>query len=565
MKHLYKTRLKGSSSGKSFVFPQWLLFFLLVFTIGISPQSNGQTPKTATFAPLGYMTYIRHIDTYTNNSTDNLVGNQLLSVSDYRFLRKAMNYSVGTIPANATITGCSLSFNSGAECGNFDGTLVFTKIRYDFLTIYDAKTVYDLILAGTEIVRLPISSTTTYTAQFNPLIQEIQNTVMAGNPYYLGLGVYNQDEFSWGGTSFSSPSLKINYTIPTPPPPASLTVSAVTSVGCTLSWTASPGNVTGYKVYVNGALMYTTSSTSQLITGYCPSTLLNMYVVAYNPYGNSDPTGTVKCTTLTSTLSGPTLICSTATYTLTNLPASGSVIWSTTPNITMVSPQGSNPCVFQKYSNGNGSITATLACNIVRSIQVHTGPYSSSDYQITGPSSASCRQYVNYTITPLPDATTINWVWPSGWTYSSGQNSNYLSLRTGTTGGAVMVGVNNACGQSGSYASKYTSVSGSCGYSLVVSPNPATNVISVTIPDETVASSDVLSSEMDIPTTIITTIDKPVAYQITVMDNMGVAYLKTTKYSKSFTLPVQNLRNGNYQIIITDGINKFTSQLVVSH
>lgn len=248
-------------------------------------------------------------------------------------------------------------------------------------------------------------------------------------------------------------------------------------------------------------------------------------------------------------ISGSTLLCNTDIYTLDNVDAGSSINWHSN-FATVILGQGTNQCTFQKSSNGNGTIDATVTSgcgSYTVSLSIHAGPYSSSDYPITGPSSAPCRSYVYYSIPSLQGVTSINWTWPSSWTYSLGQNTTNLALRTGTSGGMIMVGVNNQCGQSGSYASKYTSVYGSC-LSMSVSPNPASEYINVVIQD-TARVQDMAS----------------INYRVTILDNNGVICTNTVKNSMSFTLPIQNLRNGNYLINVSDGKSLLTCPLIVSH
>jgi hypothetical protein len=224
--------------------------------------------------------------------------------------------------------------------------------------------------------------------------------------------------------------------------------------------------------------------------------------------------------------------------------------------------ENSNPCSFQKVSNGNGYITATISANCENyslSIPVHSGPYSSSDYLITGPSSASCNSYVYYNIPSLTGVTSINWTWPVGWTYVSGQNTAYLALRAKTSGGMVAVGVNNTCGQSGSYATKYTNVYG-C-YSLSIYPNPGSDEVAVTILEHQSEVADSTGSILN-----STNLNyKPLSYNFIITDNMGVVYSTFNKKSKSFTLSVQNLKDGNYILVGTDGVFTFSSPLIVMH
>ncbi len=271
-------------------------------------------------------------------------------------------------------------------------------------------------------------------------------------------------------------------------------------------------------------------------------------------------------------INGPPLVCTNGLYTLMNaLKLNNSypqVTWSVNPS-NFVSPSSGSGGInanISKSGVGNSTITFNPGCGLTTVSQpIHTGPYGSSDYPITGPSSASCKQWVYYSIPNLSGVTSINWTWPTGWTYESGQNTAYLSLKTGVSSGSVMVGVNNTCGQSGSYAIKFTSVTGYCGNSLYVSPNPASNIINVTITNEEVSTVDSTGIISSIPISSISTNENTIAFKVTIMDNMGVVYYSVTEYSKSFTLPIQNLRNGNYIITVNDGVNIYTSPLVVMH
>lgn len=172
------------------------------------------------------------------------------------------------------------------------------------------------------------------------------------------------------------------------------------------------------------------------------------------------------------------------------------------------------------------------------SFSFHTGPYSSSDYPITGPSSASCNSYVYYSIPTLSGVTSINWVWPSGWAYVSGQNSTNLDLRTNSDGGVVSVGVNNTCGQSGSYATKYTSVSGFCGSSsssLSVYPNPASNELTISFVDTT-ATNTMTNFNQEFES----------SYEVKIFNQYQELIFITQTINKKITISTAHLPNGTY-------------------
>ncbi len=157
----------------------------------------------------------------------------------------------------------------------------------------------------------------------------------------------------------------------------------------------------------------------------------------------------------------------------------------------------------------------------------------------------------------LTGVTSINWTWPTGWTYDSGQNTRYLALRSGTSSGAVGGRVNNECGQGGSYAFKYTTVYGYCGYSLIISPNPASDIINILIkeppPEEDTIPKLTLSSNNNIEN-----------YNIIITDKSGVVYLSFKTSTILFSVPIQNLKRGNYIVTASKGNIQFSTQLIVN-
>jgi len=190
-----------------------------------------------------------------------------------------------------------------------------------------------------------------------------------------------------------------------------------------------------------------------------------------------------------SSITGPTIVCSTnTTFTLSNVPAGSTISWSKSSNISYVSGQGTTSYVVTSNGNGSGYITATVtgSCGSlpVPQYNVWVGGYSSSDYPVSGPGSACHNQNVYYNTVTLPNATNYTWSWPTDWTYQSGQGTPYLSLNTGPTsyGGAVTVRVANNCDAGGSPAVQYTSVSSCGGYAaLSVYPNPTSDEINVSL------------------------------------------------------------------------------------
>ncbi len=89
-----------------------------------------------------------------------------------------------------------------------------------------------------------------------------------------------------------------------PTAPGSLAASNVTTSSASLSWSASSDNVgvTGYDVFVNGALNGSTASTSYSVTGLASSTTYALSVKAKDAAGNLSSASAVNVTTLANTV-----------------------------------------------------------------------------------------------------------------------------------------------------------------------------------------------------------------------------------------------------------------------
>jgi len=271
-----------------------------------------------------------------------------------------------------------------------------------------------------------------------------------------------------------------------------------------------------------------------------------------------DACGTGAVTTNTARspyISGSSAVCpSGTTFTVNYVPPGGTVRWACSTNISFDNQPGDSK-VFTANGTNSGWIVARIVttCNDTITLPtqvVWVGLYSSSNYPITGPSSAPCRQYVYYSIPTLVGVTSINWVWPSGWTYISGQGTTNLALQTGTTGSGGIVGAQatNACG-TGSYATKYTSVTGICGYRLDVSPNPATGEATIELVSD---SEEGLAGAVE--------------WELDIYDSMQSLKEKKTDIKTAQTMiNTSSWKDGVYIVRAKIGDEVITEKLVVKH
>src|SRR5439155_15741022 len=82
-----------------------------------------------------------------------------------------------------------------------------------------------------------------------------------------------------------------------PGTPGTPTVGTVTNTSIALSWTASTGTVTGYRVYEDTTVRATASGTSATVSGLTACTSHTFRVAAFNAAGESPKSGVASATT----------------------------------------------------------------------------------------------------------------------------------------------------------------------------------------------------------------------------------------------------------------------------
>ena len=279
MKTISKKQILREKPKLSLGFTNWTMLINIIFSFFIMSNSWGQTVKIVSFPAYANFTYSLRSNGVYSNGIETKIGYQLISGNDYYKYRKGLSFNLGSIESYATINSLQLNFDSGVECGSTDGRLVFTRLTWDFPTIFNNETVYNLIRSGTVLDSINIDTPINYNVAVAALIQDIQSAIQTPYPW-VGVGIFNRLENSGGGTSFSNIHLVVNYSIPNPPPPTNLALNSITSSSMELSWTASPGNVTGYRVYKDGNL-YTTISSSQYQLLGCAQVLNTIFMLSH--------------------------------------------------------------------------------------------------------------------------------------------------------------------------------------------------------------------------------------------------------------------------------------------
>ncbi|TCO49758.1 chitinase [Actinocrispum wychmicini] len=113
---------------------------------------------------------------------------------------------------------------------------------------------------------------------------------------WYGAGTYNADDVVLDGPGGNTPG--------TPATPGNPTVGTVTDTSVALSWGASAGTVTGYRVYEGSTVRATVTGTSTTITGLTACSGHSYAVAAFNTAGESVHTAEVSAFTTGCTNTG---------------------------------------------------------------------------------------------------------------------------------------------------------------------------------------------------------------------------------------------------------------------
>lgn len=155
----------------------------------------------------------------------------------------------------------------------------------------------------------------------------------------------------------------------------------------------------------------------------------------------------------------------------------------------------------------------------------------------------------------------------SGLTYTQNPalSAGYRYTQGGfsSTGAAVMtIHASNACGTTSEYQALNVSSGGEYEYALY--PNPASGQVTVNISNKDSQGTAQNAAKLTTAATG-TSSGSPVTYTVRVIDVSGVVYYTSRKTGNSFTIPVNNLKTGNYIVELSDGKTLSSKPLLVTH
>jgi hypothetical protein len=244
-------------------------------------------------------------------------------------------------------------------------------------------------------------------------------------------------------------------------------------------------------------------------------------------------------------LAGNPNICQPTVFTVTK-PANLTVTWSATPvgiiNFNPVGPTVNATTTVTRITNGSVTIMATIGgCGTLASLTMPVSvgpPVISISYSMSG----SCvNGYQTWSLNATSSGPAVSsWLWtvdnPSSGSWYIHNPSSPSTLVDVSGGGGISVTATNTCGNTRTSVTIYSN----CGFSIMASPNPATDNITVTV-DE---SKNVTGANQK----------KVMIYQINVLDISG-NLRKQYKYAgvRNSVVSLSGLPGGTYTIQAFDG------------
>ena len=285
-----------------------------------------------------------------------------------------------------------------------------------------------------------------------------------------------------------------------------------------------------------------------------------------------DPIGTNPLTlngTYPPQISGPSLVCTSGTFTINNVPSGYTVSWSGA-GLTKFSSSG-NTAVFNANSlfQGIGQVIASYTNKYgnVISFQYDVWVGAPVISNVSGPGYNQVGAYAGYsaTVSDLREnVTSYNWTLIPG-IFNNYFNPGYNCFITWNRAGQYVLQVNaqNSC--PGTSATYYYPISVANRSYLSISPNPASDNVQASIikPQNTLSASDITSITPKLVT--ISSQDLVTTYTIKIYNPFGTLIYSTRKSGDTFTIPVNNIKNGTYIIEANDGKQSFSQQLIIEH
>jgi hypothetical protein len=261
---------------------------------------------------------------------------------------------------------------------------------------------------------------------------------------------------------------------------------------------------------------------------------------------------------LAGPISGPLVICTSGTYSVSNLPGGSTVTWySGTPGILAVDQSGF--ATRQNNNVGQVTITATVSnagCFYDLLKTVWVGAPIITDWTIDGSHTSQaqvCPGGHTLTVTPTGgNASNAAWIVPPGIQYSVGQNNLGVNLPPTMPSSIVIKAYSsNDCGAGPQLSFTLIKRTSGCpaSFDVSASPNPANSDLAV----EMVAANPETGSAYE-PATM----DEAVLF-----DNSQNMVRSSYGASKRIVLNVRGLKKGEYYLHVSAGGELYTKHILI--
>jgi len=322
------------------------------------------------------------------------------------------------------------------------------------------------------------------------------------------------------------------------------------SFGGTSAACPQAAGVAALMLSINSAL------TESQIRAYLQQTATDMGTSGFdNTYGYGRLNAYAALQEVYPYMSGPEVVCSTGNqFTIDNYPSGSTIKWSWDDDFLSCSNSESNPTTFYSTESGQAWVSAKvyLSCgdSIVMSEKtVWSGkPIFNS---ISGPNppyiyKGCTGEEYTFWANPArdPDSqSSYTWMVQPGYLdwYFRYQYYDWVTIVFNDPCNyyQVIARATNTCGPT-NWVTTYDEIGFieimDC-YYFSMYPNPASDYVTITL---TVPDSD---KDFEIPSD----------FRVQIIDNAGITYYSANKSGDSFTIPVNNLKDGNYLVRITFG------------
>ena len=320
--------------------------------------------------------------------------------------------------------------------------------------------------------------------------------------------------------------------------------------------------------------------TQQEVRGILTTTATDMGTIGFdNNFGFGKPNAFNAVILAIGNITGSSTICTSNTVcALNSLPPNSTITWSNSPNITIVSGQGTNSLTIKatnRFFSGSGYIKATLSSFGSDPISIEKNVWVGKpkiDGYISGSSSINCpgTTHIFSFYGDVKGESSTNWAISGHFDDVSNSNNYDVYIKSTNIGeGYVTFVASNVCGED--IFCKSVSVTGSCypGLQLLpskyscdlgltlpltlnVSPNPSSDRITISLKDQEL--------EETRANNLINIDDEK--EMLTITNSIGFIVIQQQYCDDNLSLDISNLSKGIYTATIIKGDKKYSTKFI---